>query len=86
MVCWGYAWEQGDYAFCFVTDRSKSESSALWWHGTADTTFIEEALSPEAVVYAIRMNPWNEGPGDAIATRTPTILAPPTPALIRTAK
>jgi hypothetical protein len=57
---------QGDNAFCFVIDTSRPSYGAWWRHGDTQRTYIEEPLPPEAVSYAIRMNPWSRSPGDFI--------------------
>ncbi len=55
---------EGDHGFAFVIDTTRPDYGAWWRHGTADTTFLEEPLAPEAVEYVIRMNPWGESPAD----------------------
>lgn len=55
---------EGDNAFCFVVDTSKPSYGAWWRHGDAQRIYIEEPLPPDAVSYAIRMNPWGRSRGD----------------------
>lgn len=57
---------QGDNAFCFLADARKPPHGAWWRHGSATRRGIEEPLPKSAVEYALRMNPWGEGPGDFI--------------------
>ncbi len=57
---------RGDNAFCFVIDSTKPSYGAWWRHGDAQHTYIEEPLPPQAVSYAIRMNPWGRSRGDFI--------------------
>jgi hypothetical protein len=57
---------QGDNAFCFVIDTLKPSYGAWWRHGDVKRNYIEEPLPPDAVTYAIHMNPWEESRGDFI--------------------
>ena len=74
-VCWfieaprdskSESFGEGDHAFCFVIDTSKPAWGAWWRHGDAKRSYIESPLPPEAVTYAIRMNPWRGSGGDFI--------------------
>jgi len=74
-VCWFFeaprdgkpeSFGEGDHAFCFVIDTSKPAWGAWWRHGDAKQAYIESPLPPEAVTYAIRMNPWGGSRGDFI--------------------
>jgi hypothetical protein len=57
---------EGDNAFCFVIDSRKPPYGAWWRHGAPGKTYIEEPLPPQAVQYAIRMNPWRRSPADFV--------------------
>ncbi len=74
-VCWfieapgdgkSGAFGEGDHAFCFVIDPSKPPWGAWWRHGDSRRKYIESPVPPEAVTYAIRMNPWGGNRGDFI--------------------
>jgi hypothetical protein len=56
----------GDNAFCFVIDPAKPKGGAWWRHGTQAASYVEGAIPPSAVDYAIRMDPWERGRGDFI--------------------
>ena len=60
------AFARGDNAFCFVIDDRRPDYNAWWRHGSADATYLEEPIPPEAVAYGLTMNPWGTGEGDFI--------------------
>lgn len=56
----------GDHGFAFVIDSTRPDYGAWWRHGTADSSFIEEALPAHAGEYAIRFDPWGRSPADYV--------------------
>ncbi len=74
-VCWFFeaprtgkskSFGEGNHAFCFAIDPSKPPWGAWWRHGDRERQYIESPLPPEAVIYAIRLNPWGGSRGDFI--------------------
>ncbi len=57
---------EGDHGFAFVIDSLRPDYAAWWRHGTADSSFIEEPLPPQAGSYAIHFDPWGQSPADYV--------------------
>lgn len=57
---------RGDNGFCFVADEEKPAYGAWWRHGTASESYVEEPIPEDAVDYAIRVDPQDEGSGDFV--------------------
>ena len=60
------SFKQGDNAFCFIADAKKPGYGAWWRHGTANESYVEEALPKQAVNYTLRMDPWKKNSADFI--------------------
>ncbi|MGN6437386.1 MAG: sugar-binding protein [Agriterribacter sp.] len=63
-VCWfieapsdtiAESFGRGDNAFCFIADKRKPPYGVWWRHGSADKTFIEQALPGNAYSFALKM-------------------------------